>query len=61
MGFANPYWCVYPVCWIVYFEFGHLMSDFGFPIVIAVGMGYFVFFVYQSTPINIGNADAWRN
>ena len=17
MGFANPYWCVYPVCWIV--------------------------------------------
>ena len=17
MGFANPYWCVYPVCWVV--------------------------------------------
>ena len=17
MGFANPYWCIYPVCWIV--------------------------------------------
>ena len=27
---------------------GQLISDFGFPIVMAVGMGYFVYFVYQT-------------
>ena len=27
---------------------GQLKSDFGFPIVMAVGMGYFVYFVYQT-------------
>ena len=25
-----------------------LISDFGFPIVMAVGMGYFVYFVYKT-------------
>ena len=25
-----------------------LIKDFGFPIVMAVGMGYFVYFVYQT-------------
>ena len=29
-------------------EVGQLISDFGFPIVMAVGMGYFVYFVYQT-------------
>ena len=29
-------------------EIGTLISDFGFPIVMAVGMGYFVYFVYQT-------------
>jgi len=29
-------------------EIGQLISDFGFPIVMAVGMGYFVYFVYQT-------------
>jgi uncharacterized coiled-coil protein SlyX len=31
-----------------------LIKDFGFPIVMAVGMGYFVYFVYQTilTKIN---------
>ena len=29
-------------------EVGQLVSDFGFPIVMAVGMGYFVYFVYQT-------------
>ena len=54
MGFANPYWCVYPVCWIVQMgiendpTIGQLISDFGFPIVMAVGMGYFVYFVYKT-------------
>ena len=48
MGVFNPYWCVYPVCWIVSMEIGQLISDFGFPIVMAVGMGYFVYFVYQT-------------
>ena len=27
---------------------GQLISDFGFPIVMAVGMGYFVYFVYKT-------------
>ena len=27
-------------------EIGQLISDFGFPIVMAVGMGYFVYFVW---------------
>ena len=29
-------------------EIGQLIADFGFPIVMAVGMGYFVYFVYQT-------------
>ena len=29
-------------------EIGQLISYFGFPIVMAVGMGYFVYFVYQT-------------
>jgi uncharacterized protein YoxC len=29
-------------------EIAQLISDFGFPIVMAVGMGYFVYFVYQT-------------
>ena len=29
-------------------EVSQLISDFGFPIVMAVGMGYFVYFVYQT-------------
>ena len=29
-------------------EIGQLISDFGFPVVMAVGMGYFVYFVYQT-------------
>jgi len=29
-------------------EIGQLISDFGFPIVMAVSMGYFVYFVYQT-------------
>ena len=29
-------------------EIGQLITDFGFPIVMAVGMGYFVYFVYQT-------------
>ena len=27
---------------------GQLISDFGFPIVMAVGMGYFVYYVYKT-------------
>lgn len=29
-------------------EIAQLISDFGFPVVMAVGMGYFVYFVYQT-------------
>ena len=29
-------------------EVGQAIAEFGFPIVMAVGMGYFVYFVYQT-------------
>jgi len=29
-------------------DIGQLVADFGFPIIMAVGMGYFVYFVYQT-------------
>jgi len=28
-------------------EIGQLVSDFGFPVVLAVGMGYFVYYVWS--------------
>ena len=33
-----------------------LIKDFGFPIVMAVGMGYFVYFVYQTIMLKINPA-----
>ena len=30
-----------------------LIKDFGFPVVMAVGMGYFVYFVYQTIMLKI--------
>jgi len=35
-----------------------LIKDFGFPIVMAVGMGYFVYFVYQTILTKINPAVA---
>lgn len=35
-----------------------LIKDFGFPIVMAVGMGYFVYFVYQTIMLKINPAIA---
>jgi len=29
-------------------DIGQLIADFGFPVIMAVGMGYFVYFVYQT-------------
>ena len=39
-----------------------LISDFGFPVVMAVGMGYFVYFVYQTilTKVNPAIAEQMR-
>jgi|TARA_R110000765_G_scaffold417355_1_gene519795 hypothetical protein len=33
-----------------------LIKDFGFPIVMAVGMGYFVYFVYQTIMLKVNPA-----
>ena len=33
-----------------------LIKDFGFPIVMAVGMGYFVYFVYQTIMLKVDPA-----
>ena len=33
-----------------------LIKDFGFPVVMAVGMGYFVYFVYQTIMLKINPA-----
>ena len=30
-----------------------LIQDFGFPVVMAVGMGYFIYFIYKFTTENI--------
>ena len=35
-----------------------LIKDFGFPIVMAVGMGYFVYFVYQTIMLKVNPAIA---
>jgi len=35
-----------------------LISDFGFPVVMAVGMGYFVYFVYQTILTKVNPAIA---
>ena len=35
-----------------------LIKDFGFPIVMAVGMGYFVYFVYQTILTKVNPAIA---
>tara|TARA_Y100000385_G_scaffold5795_1_gene6408 strand:- start:930 stop:1211 length:282 start_codon:yes stop_codon:yes gene_type:complete len=35
-----------------------LVSDFGFPVVMAVGMGYFVYFVYQTILTKVNPAIA---
>lgn len=35
-----------------------LISDFGFPVVMAVGMGYFVYFVYQTILAKVNPAIA---
>ena len=35
-----------------------LIKDFGFPVVMAVGMGYFVYFVYQTIMLKINPAIA---
>ena len=32
------------------------ITDFGFPIVMAVGMGYFVYFVYQTIMLKVDPA-----
>jgi hypothetical protein len=37
-------------------EIGPLIKDFGFPIVMAVGMGYFVYFVYQTIMLKVNPA-----
>jgi hypothetical protein len=33
-----------------------LIKDFGFPVVMAVGMGYFVYFVYQTIMLKVDPA-----
>lgn len=33
-----------------------LIKDFGFPVVMAVGMGYFVYFVYQTILLKVNPA-----
>jgi len=33
-----------------------LIKDFGFPVVMAVGMGYFVYFVYQTIMLKVNPA-----
>ena len=35
-----------------------LIKDFGFPVVMAVGMGYFVYFVYQTIMLKVNPAIA---
>ena len=39
-------------------EVATLISDFGFPVVMAVGMGYFVYFVYQTILTKVNPAIA---
>ena len=29
-------------------DIGHLIADFGFPVVMVVGLGYFVYYVWQT-------------
>jgi len=37
-------------------EIAQLISEFGFPVVMAVGMGYFVYFVYQTIMLKVNPA-----
>ena len=37
-------------------EIATLISEFGFPVVMAVGMGYFVYFVYQTIMLKVNPA-----
>lgn len=34
-------------------DFGQLVSDFGFPVVAAVGMGYLIYYVWRFVEIQI--------
>ena len=37
-------------------EVQQLIAEFGFPLVMAVGMGYFVYFVYQTIMLKVNPA-----